>query len=95
MGFEGIGPFLREYYESDAGMPGFRVVERWRGRNGHFHDDWRRRGDVVVWEFVDGTKIREREERQKEEMEREEERKGNTEWLRDWNLPKVEEVLGL
>lgn len=95
VGFEGIGPFLREYYESDAGMPGFRVVERWRGRNGHFHDDWRRRGDVVVWEFVDGTKIREREERQKEEMEREEERKGNTEWLRDWNLPKVEEVLGL
>ncbi|KAK8180320.1 Alg9-like mannosyltransferase family-domain-containing protein [Phyllosticta capitalensis] len=28
--------------------------ECWRGFNSHFHDDWRRRGDVVVW-CLDGT----------------------------------------
>ncbi|KAK7511101.1 Alg9-like mannosyltransferase family-domain-containing protein [Phyllosticta citriasiana] len=26
-----------------------RYVECWRGFNSHWHDDWRRRGDVVVW----------------------------------------------
>lgn len=89
VGFEAIGEVLREYYESSAGMPGFRVVERWRGRNSHWHDDRRRQGDVVVWEFVDGTRLKAREERQKEEMEREESRKANTEWLRDWRMPEL------
>ena len=83
---------LREYYEGEAGMPGFRAMERWRGRNSHFHDDNRRRGDVVVWEFIDGTKIKAREEREKIEQEREEERRGNTEWLRDWRIPQLEEL---
>ena len=92
VGFESIGEVLREYYEGEAGMPGFRAVERWRGRNSHFHDDNRRRGDVVVWEFIDGTKIKAREEREKIEQEREEERRGNTEWLRDWRIPQLEEL---
>ncbi|KAH7389497.1 Alg9-like mannosyltransferase family-domain-containing protein [Phaeosphaeria sp. MPI-PUGE-AT-0046c] len=26
-----------------------RYQECWRGFNSHFHDDWRRKGDVVVW----------------------------------------------
>jgi len=31
-----------------------RYKECWRGFNSHFHDDWRRVGDVVVW-CLDGT----------------------------------------
>lgn len=52
-GFEGVGDVLKEYYEGT--MKGFKVRERWRGRNTDWHDDWRRQGDVVVWEFVDGS----------------------------------------
>jgi phosphatidylinositol glycan class B len=26
-----------------------RYRECWRGFNSHWHDDWRRKGDVVVW----------------------------------------------
>jgi phosphatidylinositol glycan class B len=26
-----------------------RYKECWRGFNSHFHDDWRRKGDVIVW----------------------------------------------
>lgn len=59
VGFEGIGDVLREYYEET--MKGFFVREKWRARNSHWHDDERRRGDVVVWEFVDGSKIEEGE----------------------------------
>lgn len=57
VGFEGIGKDLKEYYEEE--MKGFRVRERWRTRNSQWHDDWRRKGDVVVWEFVDGSQIEE------------------------------------
>jgi phosphatidylinositol glycan class B len=46
---------LKEYYEET--MKGFRVREKWRGVNSHWHDDPRRKGDVVVWEFVDATKM--------------------------------------
>jgi phosphatidylinositol glycan class B len=53
VGFEGVGDALKEYYES--AMKGFKVRERWRGRSSDWHDDWRRKGDVVVWEFVDGS----------------------------------------
>lgn len=24
-------------------------AECWRGFNSHWHDDWRRKGDVIVW----------------------------------------------
>jgi phosphatidylinositol glycan class B len=46
---------LKRYYERE--MQGFVVKERWRTFNSHWHDDERRNGDVVVWEFVDGSKI--------------------------------------
>jgi phosphatidylinositol glycan class B len=92
VGFEGIGGWLREYYEGEGSpMKGFLVRERWRGRNSHWHDDWRRTGDVVVWEFVDGSKLGEREDRERVEREREESRRENTEWLRDWRLPTLED----
>ena len=54
VGFEGIAEPLRKYYEEE--VPGFRVREKWRTGISHWHDDPRRRGDVVVWEFVDGSK---------------------------------------
>jgi phosphatidylinositol glycan class B len=46
-------------------MQGCKLRERWRGGNSHWHDHWRRKGDVVVWEFVDGSKVH--ESRPKEE----------------------------
>lgn len=52
-GFAGIEADLKTFYEGH--MPGFQVRERWRARNSHWHDDWRRTGDVVVWELVDGA----------------------------------------
>ena len=55
VGFQGIESVLREYYQ-DA-MPGWIMKENWRGFNSHFHDDSRRTGDVVVWEFLDGSKV--------------------------------------
>jgi phosphatidylinositol glycan class B len=36
-------------------MVGHVVKERWRAFSSQWHDDVRRRGDVVVWEFVDGS----------------------------------------
>lgn len=53
VGFEGIEDVLKSYYENE--MKGFVVKEKWRARNSHWHDDQRRQGDVVVWEFVDGS----------------------------------------
>lgn len=55
VGFQGIESALKEYYAE--AMPGWIIKENWRGFNSHFHDDSRRTGDVVVWEFVDGSKI--------------------------------------
>ncbi|KAL3428269.1 alg9-like mannosyltransferase [Phlyctema vagabunda] len=58
VGFQGVEEILREWYEETA--PGFLVKERWRTFNSHWHDDERRKGDVVVWEFVDGSEIQRR-----------------------------------
>ena len=55
VGFQGIEEVLKRYYERE--MQGFVVKEKWRTFNSHWHDDERRSGDVVVWEFVDGSKI--------------------------------------
>ncbi|PSN63920.1 hypothetical protein BS50DRAFT_576550 [Corynespora cassiicola Philippines] len=41
--FAQLEPVLGEY------LAGSRYAECWRGFNSHFHDDWRRVGDVVVW----------------------------------------------
>lgn len=35
-------------------LAGSRFRECWRGFNSHWHDDWRRKGDVVVWCREDG-----------------------------------------
>lgn len=51
VGFEGVGDVVREYYRGEMGA--YEVRERWRGGNSQWHDDPRRRGDVVVWEFVE------------------------------------------
>lgn len=60
VGFEGIEADLRAFYEgygdgNGAGR-GMKVMERWRTGNGHWNDDERRRGDLVVWEFGVGRK---------------------------------------
>lgn len=55
VGFEGIEGSLKEYYEE--AMPGYRVKRKWEAFNSHWHDDWRRRGKVVVWEFLEPSKI--------------------------------------
>ncbi|KAI9772390.1 MAG: glycosylphosphatidylinositol anchor biosynthesis [Geoglossum umbratile] len=41
--FEQLQPVLEDVLKGNA------YVECWRGFNTHWHDDWRRRGDVVVW----------------------------------------------
>jgi phosphatidylinositol glycan class B len=51
IGFEGIESILMDY--CGAEMSGRRLRERWRGFNSHWHDDSRRKGMVVVWDFVD------------------------------------------
>jgi phosphatidylinositol glycan class B len=60
VGFEGIETPLREYYSSvwSKGV----VREKWRARNSHWHDDERRQGDVVVWEFGDGSAVEAKED---------------------------------
>lgn len=49
VGFQGIEDILRQYWEGEWGSGGMR--EKWRGKNSHWHDDERRKGDVIVWEF--------------------------------------------
>ena len=41
--FAQLEPVMKEYLE------GSRYKECWRGFNSQWHDDWRRRSDVVVW----------------------------------------------
>lgn len=55
VGFQGIEGVLRGWYEGE--MKGFVMREKWRRANSHWHDDERRQGDVVVWEFVDGSTV--------------------------------------
>jgi len=50
VGFQGIQNDLYRYVENS--MQGLMIKERWRGKNSDWHDDWRRTGDVVVWETV-------------------------------------------
>jgi GPI mannosyltransferase 3 len=50
VGFEGIEGALRRFVEE--AMPGKRLRRRWDLFNSHWHDDWRRVGRVVIWEFV-------------------------------------------
>ncbi|GAB7342094.1 hypothetical protein MBLNU457_g0370t1 [Dothideomycetes sp. NU457] len=41
--FQQLEPTMKEY------LAGSSYHECWRGFNSHFHDDWRRKGDVIVW----------------------------------------------
>jgi GPI mannosyltransferase 3 len=41
--FEQLQPVLDDVLEGSG------YVECWRGFNTHWHDDWRRNGDVIVW----------------------------------------------
>ncbi|KAM0157005.1 hypothetical protein ACHAQE_006169 [Botrytis cinerea] len=58
VGFEGVEKDVREFYEGvadgaqDGAGRGKKMKEIWRERNTQWIDDWRRSGDVVVWEFV-------------------------------------------
>ncbi|TGO36112.1 hypothetical protein BHYA_0135g00180 [Botrytis hyacinthi] len=58
VGFQGVEKVVREFYEGGVeGMgegagKGKKMREIWRERNTQWIDDWRRSGDVVVWEFV-------------------------------------------
>jgi phosphatidylinositol glycan class B len=50
VGFQGIEEELRKWYNSKGwGV----MTERWRTANSDWHDDQKRVGDVVVWQFGD------------------------------------------
>ena len=55
VGFKGIEEDLRNWYEGK--FKGFVMREKWRTGNTGWIDDQRRMGDVVVWEFVDGSMV--------------------------------------
>ena len=61
--FQGLEGTVRDV----VGEMGLGYAPCWRGWNSFGHDDWRRKGDVVVWCMRgDGTKVRGRErEREK------------------------------
>jgi GPI mannosyltransferase 3 len=50
VGFEGIEGQLRRHVAET--MPGTGMRRKWDLFNSHWHDDWRRAGRVIVWEFV-------------------------------------------
>ncbi|KAI9794881.1 MAG: glycosylphosphatidylinositol anchor biosynthesis [Peltula sp. TS41687] len=47
--FAQLEPDLREYFLGAGNVGKNKYKECWRAFNSHWHDDWRRRGDVVVW----------------------------------------------
>ena len=50
-GFEGIEPLLREFSASQKGKRlNWNLKPVWSGFNGLFHEDWRRAGNIVVWD---------------------------------------------
>lgn len=60
VGFEGIEGVVRKAavdreVETGEEIGGWGVKEVWREKNSDWHDDWRRTGDLVVWELVDGS----------------------------------------
>ncbi|KAL2134261.1 hypothetical protein VTI74DRAFT_628 [Chaetomium olivicolor] len=54
VGFEGIEPVLRAFFEGGEEAPGretgVRLRQVWSAWNGAFNEDWRRRGRLVVWD---------------------------------------------
>ncbi|RKF81827.1 GPI mannosyltransferase 3 [Golovinomyces cichoracearum] len=55
VGFEGIENVLRQVWESVDEKRGNKLKERKRIFNSHWHDDPRRKGDVILWELVRGS----------------------------------------
>lgn len=59
--FEQLEPVLKgilsgvavEFSGEDLSTKRRGYEQSWRGFNSHFHDDWRRRGGVVVWKLVE------------------------------------------
>ncbi|KAH7326407.1 family 22 glycosyltransferase [Stachybotrys elegans] len=51
VGFEGIEPWLQEFLETPRGKAlAIKPRPVWSGFNGFFNEDWRRSGNMVVWE---------------------------------------------
>lgn len=46
----------------DVALRGSGYTECWRGFNSHWHDDWRRQGDVVAWCLFSERKVHEDEQ---------------------------------
>ncbi|KAI6778816.1 GPI mannosyltransferase-like protein [Emericellopsis cladophorae] len=53
-GFEGIEPWLHEFFESTSTGRNLGVTVKpvWSAFNGFFNEDWRRAGRMVIWETV-------------------------------------------
>ena len=58
VGFEGVATGLNMYLDraNRFGGTSFRLETAWEGWNGVFHEDWRRRGRVMVWKTLPGKK---------------------------------------
>lgn len=51
VGFEGIEPWLREFLDTPEGKAtGMQLRSTWSGFNGFFNEDWRRAGEMRVWD---------------------------------------------
>ncbi|OAA71305.1 Alg9-like mannosyltransferase [Cordyceps fumosorosea ARSEF 2679] len=52
VGFEGVEDYLVEFLTTteEGKALGFRLRPVWTGFNGLFHEDWRRAGNMVVWD---------------------------------------------
>lgn len=50
VGFEGVEPWLDEFFSGEGRDAGVEMRRVWEGWNGFFSEDWRRAGRLVVWD---------------------------------------------
>ncbi|KAK4193598.1 family 22 putative glycosyltransferase [Podospora australis] len=50
VGFEGIEPILQDFFSGEGKDMGVTLTRAWEGFNGLFNEDWRRSGQLVVWD---------------------------------------------
>lgn len=50
VGFEGVEPWLEEFFAREGKDKGVKIDKVWEGWNGFFSEDWRRAGRLVVWD---------------------------------------------
>jgi phosphatidylinositol glycan class B len=51
VGFEGIEPWLQQFLQTPHGQTlGMDLKRVWTGFNGFFNEDWRRSGEIMVWD---------------------------------------------